>query len=85
MKHMGRTNEDYYPEIAARLKMKPFNSLTKLSGKTPVLPSSVPFHQPGSSSCLATWRSAVASSVRVGAPMVRLFGHVLGDLLSWLW
>ncbi|MAS95065.1 MAG: hypothetical protein CMO55_17860 [Verrucomicrobiales bacterium] len=33
MKHMGRTNEDYYPEIAARLKMKPFNSLTKLSGK----------------------------------------------------
>ena len=33
MKSMGRTNEDYYPEIAARLKMRPFSSLTKLSGK----------------------------------------------------
>ncbi len=32
MKGMGRTNEDYYPELAARLKMrKPFASLTELT------------------------------------------------------
>lgn len=32
MKDMGRTNEDYYPELAARLKMrKPFASLTELT------------------------------------------------------
>ncbi len=33
MKAMGRTNEDYYPEIAARLKIPKFTSLTKLSSK----------------------------------------------------
>lgn len=33
MKAMGRTNEDYYPEIAVRLKIPPFTSLTKLSAK----------------------------------------------------
>lgn len=33
MKAMGRTNEDYYPEIAARLKIPRFTSLTKLSSK----------------------------------------------------
>ena len=32
MKGSGRTNEDYYPELAARLKMKnPFTSLTELT------------------------------------------------------
>ena len=31
MKEMGRTNEDYYPELAARLKIKPFSSLTELT------------------------------------------------------
>lgn len=30
---MGRTNEDYYPEIAARLKIPRFTSLTELSSK----------------------------------------------------
>jgi hypothetical protein len=30
---MSRTNEDYYPEIAVRLKIPPFTSLTKLSAK----------------------------------------------------
>lgn len=33
MKEMGRTNEDYYPEIARRLKMRPFKSLKDLSPK----------------------------------------------------
>ncbi len=34
MKAMGRTNEDYYPEVAARLKMKkPFTSLTDVTDK----------------------------------------------------
>ena len=33
MKAMGRTNEDYYPEIAGRLKMRPFSSLKDLSAK----------------------------------------------------
>jgi len=33
MNAMGRTNEDYYPEIAVRLKIPPFTSLTKLSAK----------------------------------------------------
>ena len=33
MRQMGRTNEDYYPEIAARLKLPIFTSLTKLSSK----------------------------------------------------
>ena len=33
MKKMGRENEDYYPEIAARLKMKPFASLTKVTDR----------------------------------------------------
>ena len=33
MKAMGRTNEDYYPEIAVRLKIPRFTSLTKLSSK----------------------------------------------------
>jgi hypothetical protein len=32
MKAMGRTNEDYYPELSDRLNMKrPFTSLTKLT------------------------------------------------------
>lgn len=31
MKSVGRTNDDYYPEIARRLKMKPFDSITKLT------------------------------------------------------
>jgi hypothetical protein len=32
MKSIGRTNDDYYPEIASRLKMKkPFDSITKLT------------------------------------------------------
>ena len=33
MKAMGRTNDDYYPEIAVRLKIPRFTSLTKLSSK----------------------------------------------------
>lgn len=33
MKKMERENEDYYPEIAARLKMKPFISLTKVTDR----------------------------------------------------
>ena len=33
MGFMGRTNEDYYPEIAARLKIPQFKSLTELSSK----------------------------------------------------
>lgn len=34
MKKMGRGNEDYYPEVAARLKMKkPFTSLTDVTDK----------------------------------------------------
>ena len=33
MNDMGRTNEDYYPEIARRLKMRSFNSLKDLSPK----------------------------------------------------
>jgi len=33
MKEMGRTNEDYYPEIAARLEIPRFSSITKLSSK----------------------------------------------------
>jgi len=33
MKEMGRTEEDYYPEIARRLKMRPFASLNDLSPK----------------------------------------------------
>jgi len=33
MQRMRRTNEDYYPEIAARLKMRPFLSLNDLSPK----------------------------------------------------
>lgn len=34
MKKMGRTNEDYYPEVTVRLKMKtPFTSLTKVTDK----------------------------------------------------
>lgn len=33
MKAMGRTNEDYYPEIARRLNMRRFASLTDLSPK----------------------------------------------------
>ena len=33
MKAMGRTNEEYYPEISARLKIPRFTSLTQLSSK----------------------------------------------------
>lgn len=33
MKAMGKTNEDYYPQIAVRLRIPPFTSLTKLSAK----------------------------------------------------
>lgn len=33
MKEMGRTNEDYYPEIAMRLEMRPFRSLNDLSAR----------------------------------------------------
>jgi len=33
MQRMGRTNEDYYPEIAVRLKMRRFSSLKDLPGK----------------------------------------------------
>ena len=33
MKEMGRTEEDYYPEIARRLRMRPFDSLNDLSPK----------------------------------------------------
>lgn len=29
----GRENEDYYPEVATRLKMKPFASLTKVTDR----------------------------------------------------
>ncbi|MDX2081376.1 MAG: hypothetical protein SFU53_11390 [Terrimicrobiaceae bacterium] len=31
MREMGRTNEDYYPELAARLRIKPFKSLKDLT------------------------------------------------------
>lgn len=31
MKEMGRTNDDYYPELAARLKITPFESLKELT------------------------------------------------------
>lgn len=33
MRDMGKTNENYYPEIAARLKMRRFTSLKDLSSK----------------------------------------------------
>lgn len=31
MKSMGKTNESYYPELARRLKIDPFTSLTKIT------------------------------------------------------
>lgn len=33
MKKMGRENVDFYPEVATRLKMKPFVSLTKVTDR----------------------------------------------------
>ena len=33
MREMGRSKDDYYPEIAARLKMRRFTSLNELSPK----------------------------------------------------
>lgn len=33
MKQMGVTNETYYPELATRLKLKPFTSITQLKPK----------------------------------------------------
>ena len=52
------------------------SSLTKLSGKTPVLPSSVPFHQPGSSSCLATTVTTCTNHSSHGPMRDEDCGHV---------